>query len=197
MKTATSKKLRDPAQAREALVQSAIKLFNTKTYFNTDSNEIAKAAGYTPGTFYRYFKDKLEIFKEVYCVWHEQQRLAIMDLLEHNHIPEEFCRKLTTTILPFYVEWSGFRASVRCLSATDKQVLKFRLERREGLINLTNLVRRSFGKPIKPVVETLFMLLTLERISDAVADGDFKYLKISLGEVTQRLEKLFLDYLLE
>lgn len=195
MSTKKTKNLRDPVQAKEALVQSAIKLFNEKTYFSTDTNEIAKMAGYTPGTFYRYFKDKLEIFKEVYRVWHERQRIAVMALLEKTEVDQEFCKQLAQVIILYHIEWKGFRSSVKALAAIDQEMLKFRLERREGLISLTNLVCRSFGKPIKPVIETLFMLLTMERISDAVAEGDFQYLKISTQEATDRLEKVIFDYL--
>jgi AcrR family transcriptional regulator len=41
-----------PAQTRERLVAAAAILFNRAGYHGTDSNRIARAAGYSTGTFY-------------------------------------------------------------------------------------------------------------------------------------------------
>lgn len=60
---------RAPEQTRNKLVAAAAKLFNSVGYFGTDSNRIAREAGYAPGTFYVHFPDKLGIFLEVYRRW--------------------------------------------------------------------------------------------------------------------------------
>ncbi|MGG6497807.1 UNVERIFIED_CONTAM: TetR/AcrR family transcriptional regulator, partial [Bacteroidetes bacterium 56_B9] len=57
-----ARKARDPQESRRALVEAAAQIFNTVGYFGTDTNRIAKAAGYTPGTFYTHFPDKRAIF---------------------------------------------------------------------------------------------------------------------------------------
>ena len=49
---------RNPAATREALVDAAARIFNGSGYFATDTNAIAREAGYAPASFYKHFKDK-------------------------------------------------------------------------------------------------------------------------------------------
>lgn len=189
------KKVRDPLRAKDALLRSAREIFNSKTYFSTDTNEIARASGYAPATFYRYFTDKLAVFLAVYKNWHEQQRAGVLALLQEHPEAGGFTAKLAPLIISYYCDWRGFRASVRCLASIDKDVHNFRLARREELIQLVNYVCRVYGRPQKPVGDTLCMLLTLERIGDALADGEFAHFEISNDTAIERIHKLFLDYL--
>ena len=58
-----------PEQTRARLVTTAAEIFNRVGYHGTDSNRIAKEAGYATGTFYKHFKDKREAFLAVYESW--------------------------------------------------------------------------------------------------------------------------------
>ena len=58
-----------PEETRARLVAAAGAAFEHDGYFGTDTNRIAKAAGYAPGTFYKHFADKAEIFVAVYEAW--------------------------------------------------------------------------------------------------------------------------------
>ena len=60
---------RQPVETRRALIEAAARIFNSAGYHSTDSNRIAREAGYAPGTFYVHFPDKLAIFLEVYESW--------------------------------------------------------------------------------------------------------------------------------
>ncbi len=64
---------RNPEESRRALVDAAARIFNTVGYHGTDTNRIARAAGYTPGSFYTHFRDKKSIFLEVYRRWVEEE----------------------------------------------------------------------------------------------------------------------------
>src|SRR5579863_6706632 len=66
-----------PEATRERLVTAAAKLFNTVGYHGTDSNRIAEVAGYSPGTFYKHFKDKREIFLAAYETWSASEWEAV------------------------------------------------------------------------------------------------------------------------
>jgi AcrR family transcriptional regulator len=48
-------------QKREALLNTAFKLFTTKGLHNTSISDIVEQAGVAKGTFYLYFKDKYDI----------------------------------------------------------------------------------------------------------------------------------------
>src|SRR5258708_17971763 len=60
---------RQPDETRRALIEAAARIFNSVGYHGTDSNRIAREAGYAPGTFYIHFPDKLAIFLAVYETW--------------------------------------------------------------------------------------------------------------------------------
>src|SRR5271170_5727290 len=58
-----------PEETRERLITAGARQFNRFGYHGTDSNTIAKEAGYATGTFYKHFRDKREIFLAVYERW--------------------------------------------------------------------------------------------------------------------------------
>lgn len=51
---------------KEKLINSADKLFKEKGFYNTNSKEIASFAGVSTGVFYNYFKDKIDVFLEIF-----------------------------------------------------------------------------------------------------------------------------------
>lgn len=53
-------------QTRRRLIRAAEKLFSKKGVDETTTNEISKKAGVSVGIFYKYFRDKRDIFLEVY-----------------------------------------------------------------------------------------------------------------------------------
>ncbi len=51
-------------KTREKIILAAISVYSEKGYHNTTVDEIAKSAGLSVGTAYRYFKDKKELLLE-------------------------------------------------------------------------------------------------------------------------------------
>src|SRR5580698_4604324 len=83
-----------PEQTRARLVATAAEIFNRDGYRGTDSNRIAKEAGYATGTFYKHFKDKREAFLAVYEGWVTSEWRAIDEELSVGREPEVTARKL-------------------------------------------------------------------------------------------------------
>ena len=64
------KETRIPKQKRsiekkQRIKDAAMKLMSEKGYYKTSSNEIAKEAGVSIGTFYSYFADKKALYAEL------------------------------------------------------------------------------------------------------------------------------------
>ena len=64
------KEIRVPKQKRsiekkQRIKDAAINLMSEKGYHSASSNEIAKEAGVSIGTFYSYYKDKKDLYKEL------------------------------------------------------------------------------------------------------------------------------------
>src|SRR4051812_9867208 len=55
---------RERGAGREALLEAARAEFDESGFEGTDTNRIARRAGYAPQTFYRHFTDKTAIFIE-------------------------------------------------------------------------------------------------------------------------------------
>ena len=185
---------RAPEATRNNLVAAAAKLFNSVGYFGTDSNRIARAAGYAPGTFYVHFADKLEIFLEVYRGWVESEWQAIAAALkpDRRHGPES--ARIAWVVLQHHRKWQVFRASLRALTVTDRRMHQARVAQRKRQIAQTAELLRARGVTPRPA-RIYANLLLFEILADAVADGDTAALAIKEGDILARLaadvEELF------
>ena len=113
---------RQPDKTRAALIEAAARIFNSDGYHGTDSNRIAREAGYAPGTFYIHFADKLAIFLDVYENWVSAEWSSIEAILKSGGSARAVRMRLSRAVLEHHRKWRTFRASLRALSATDERV---------------------------------------------------------------------------
>jgi AcrR family transcriptional regulator len=181
---------RRPGRARDALVGAAAEQFNTVGYYGTDSNRIARAAGYAPGTFYNHFPNKLAIFLEVYENWvtWEWQRIREAVIAGGGDL-HAVCHDLVRRVLDHHRKWRVFRASLRALSDTDPDVREARLAQRERQLGMMAEMIRLVGARPMSKADMAVVTYTVERACDAVADGDFEALGVSVDDVISYLEK--------
>src|ERR1700751_5072292 len=111
-----------PDDTRARLVAAAADVFNRDGYHGTDSNRIARAAGYAPGTFYKHFADKRAIFLAVYEEWVAREWKDIGATLTEPGAKDERARRIVDVFLEHHRRWRGVRASLRVLVATDADV---------------------------------------------------------------------------
>ena len=74
-----------PPSTRESLIGAAGAEFRERGFSGTDSNKIARRAGFAPQTFYRWFTDKTEIFLAVYRAWEEEEKTVVGALIKDGH----------------------------------------------------------------------------------------------------------------
>jgi len=173
---------RDPAGARNAMIQSAETIFRREGYFATDSNAIARAAGYAPGSFYTHFRDKLEVFLLVYERWVLGEWQAIDAAIGASAKTQDWIGRVVTSTLDHHRQWRKFRASLRALAAIEPSVRGAQNEqRRQQIKRLQDLcAARKLRRP--DAATSLTVLLAAERILDAIAEGDM----LVLGVETER-----------
>jgi len=174
---------RDPEASRRALLDAAAKIFNSVGYYGTDTNRIAVAAGYTPGTFYTHFEDKRAIFLEVYREWVDAEIEAVAAVLKSDEPSKRL--RLARVVLEHHRKWKIFRASLRALYATDAVVHAARLEQRRRQIEVALAQKHRTGKQAR--AEILAMMLTTEALCDAIADGDVEALDVREAEMFKAL----------
>ena len=179
---------RAPEETRSKLVEAAGKLFNSVGYFGTDSNRIAREAGYAPGTFYVHFADKREIFLEVYRGWvsSEWQAIAAAIAPEKGAAARSQSLRIAQAVLRHHREWRMFRKSLRALTVTDERVHQARVAERARQIVQTSELLRARGVSQTPA-RIYANLLSFEILCDAVADGDTATLGLKERDILARL----------
>ncbi|HEY6622042.1 MAG TPA: TetR/AcrR family transcriptional regulator [Steroidobacteraceae bacterium] len=172
-KTLRKKAVRDSAATYASLLDAAEIEFNTRGFDGTDSNRIARAAGFAPQTFYRHFEDKRAAFLAVYERWWKGE-VAALQKAGGGELPGG--EAAARVALAFHTKWRGFRRALRHLAIVDPRVRAARTAARRSQIarigELTPQVTRSDG-------ELAAALLKTERLCDAVAEGELADLGIS------------------
>jgi AcrR family transcriptional regulator len=171
-----------PAQTRERLIAAAAKLFNRVGYHGTDSNRIAREAGYSTGVFYKHFADKREIFLAAYETWVVSEWKAVEGELALGGGPEATARRLVALTLDFHTRWRGLRASLTELVFTDAKVKRFYRYQRRRQLDLMARIRCEIGAPPHRREDDAIHLFTMERTGDAIAQGELQDLGLD-GEV--------------
>jgi AcrR family transcriptional regulator len=199
-----------PAATRARLVAAAARVFNRDGYHGTDSNRIARAAGYAPAMFYKHFPDKRTLFLAVYEAWVTAEWAAVERMLGVEAPVATRATRIVTMVVALHRRWRGLRASLRALVATDATARAFyRAQRRRQLDMMARLgtsarnasgprgarttdaaSRRSGRRGRRSREDAAVLLFTLERVADAIADGELQDLRLALAPTLTRLEML-------
>jgi AcrR family transcriptional regulator len=162
---------RDPAATRARLLAAASREFNSRGYFGTDTNRIARRAGFAPQTFYRHFADKIAIFLAVYDAWWRDESRALGEALARPKSAAAAAR----IVLRFHTDWRIFRRSLRHLAIEEPRVRKARAAARKEQVAR----QRARSGARRSDAQMLGALLAAERLCDAVADGELDDLALS------------------
>lgn len=179
-----------PADTRDRLVAAAAAVFNRDGYHGTDSNRLARAAGYAPATFYKHFPDKRTILLAAYEAWVTSEWQAIGAALHGAPSAAERAERIVDLVLAHHRRWQGLRASLRALLATDPVARRFHRAQRRRQLALLAAMRRSGRSETTARVDDAILLFTLERTLDAVADGETAALGLGVAPIMARLRTL-------
>jgi AcrR family transcriptional regulator len=168
-------------------VTAAAGLFNQAGFHGTDSNRIAKEAGYSTGTFYKHFQDKREIFLAVYDAWVTSEWEAIAVELSAGGTPREVARRLVERSIEFHAKWRGLRASLMELVFTDPEVRRSYRRQRRRQLDLIPQLRQRFGLPPGTREEDAIHLFTAERTYDAIGQKELEALGLDHDTVVEAM----------
>ena len=150
------------------LIHAAMAEFAEHGYIGTDSNKIARRAGFAPQTFYRWFKDKISIFIAAYRLWEEGEWQILTALMQQQAEP----RQIAQAIIAQHKAHMLFRRSLRQLALEHPQVRQARAQSR---LRQVERIREWSGAAPDDTATTeslLVMLLQMERLADAAAEGE-------------------------
>ena len=150
------------------LIHAAMAEFAEHGYIGTDSNKIARRAGFAPQTFYRWFKDKISIFIAAYRLWEEGEWQVLSALMQQQAEP----RQIAQAVIIQHKAHLLFRRSLRQLALEHPQVRQARAQSR--LRQVERIGEWSGAAPDDTAnTESLaVLLLQMERLADAAAEGE-------------------------
>jgi AcrR family transcriptional regulator len=179
-----------PEATRARLIKTAAELFNNVPYWETDSNQIAKAAGYSTGTFYRHFKDKREIFLAAYREWVAEEWANIESKVEPGQAPEDSIDRAADALIEHHRRWRVFRGNLRALVTYDDELRELTHTLRREQLDKMAMLRMRTGSPDRSLVIEAIHMMMFERVCDAIADGDFASLGCSVELAQQEFRAL-------
>lgn len=186
-----------PEQTRARLIQTAAQIFNEVPYWETDSNQIAKAAGYSTGTFYRHFKDKREIFIAAYREWVAEEWASVERGIEPGQSPGESIDRAADALIDHHRRWRVFRGNLRALVTYDEELRLLTHALRKEQLEKISLLRARQGSPERSLVSDAIHAMMFERVCDAIADDDFSSLNCPPELVQEEFRRLMRQYLLD
>ena len=159
--------------------------FNEVGFHGTDSNKIAKRAGYSPQTFYRWFGSKTEVFLAVYNEWVENE----FDGLEAQLTKNASVAEIVESVVSNHCDFLVFRRSLNLLSLTDMIIRAARADSRRLQVCKINLLL----SPDKNHEEIAALLFQIERLNDAIAEGEFEDMGFSTEAAKLQLSVLYVN----
>lgn len=153
--------MRSRKLGRAELLKAAQLEFEEHGYDGTQTNAIARRAGYAPQTFYRHFPDKKAIFLAIYLDWAEAEAQALAKA--------DTITAMIDAILDHHEAHKLFRRSLRHLSVTNPEIAAVRAQTRQKQMGTISARFPHLG-----TTEALGLIFTLERLSDAWTEGEFE-----------------------
>lgn len=182
----SSAKRASGSDTRTRLIEAAMSEFIEHGFAGTDTNRIARRAGFAPQTFYRWFDDKVAVFSEVLHVWAEAEFAMLAALVGEGEAggglsplnPWQLAEACVENMRPFLT----FRQHLRSVTMQDAAVRQARARGRAGL-----LVRLSLLCPHLAPDALAHAVLQIESLSEMLARGDHTDLGAEDGVMLQAL----------
>jgi len=134
------------APTAELLLRAAMAEFNDRGYGGTDTNRIARRAGFAPQTFYRWYRDKLAIFIAATSAWTEDEgrQLQAADLARRP------AADLAAVGVAHHRDHLRFRRSLRQLSLDEPAMRAARAESRRRQVMQISAVQGDSPRQWRP-----------------------------------------------
>lgn len=187
-----------PEQTRARLIRTAAQIFNRVPYWETDTNALAKEAGYSTGTFYRHFKDKREIFIAAYREFVAEEWANIEANVVPGQSPGESIDRAADALIEHHRKWRVFRGNLRALVTYDEELRELtQALRREQLEKMSFMRMREGLQESRSLESDAVHVMMFERVCDGLADGDFVSLGCSVELAQREFRRLMRQYLLD
>jgi AcrR family transcriptional regulator len=168
--------------ARTVLLQAAGAEFVEFGYEHTTSNRIAHRAGFAPQTFYRWYKDKLDIFIHVYQAWTDAEIAQLDAMLTEDTDALQIAEAFVANHRSFAL----FKRSLLQLAATAPEVRQAR-----AACRLKQIEQVKRWNPLMQDNEAIAaVLISAEQLCQSLAEGEFEDMGLSGRDAYKQLTSL-------
>jgi len=177
------------ASTRERLVRAAAEELNRAGFGGTNTNKIARAAGFAPATFYRYFDDKRAIMVAAFDWVLSLQREAMIALVAEADPTDiaGIARRMVQSLADHQRAWQKLVASGLVIASEDPELASLlHAKRAQDLAAMEAICARLGGKP-KSREEDLLLLLTVEGLCVLLATTDPSAIGVSEEALVERM----------
>lgn len=195
------KEIRVPKQKRsiekkQRIKDAAIKLMSEKGYHSTSSNEIAKEAGVSIGTFYSYYKDKKDLYKELVADIYDVV-ITPMNLSEDsdNLSIEETVYLYIETVFKGHEYETAFQREIASLSEQSDEFRDIEMVHKEGLTQMFISVLSAYKDELKVKDLKTASYLILTTVEATVHDTMFHNGGKNKKAVIRELTAMIVGYL--
>jgi AcrR family transcriptional regulator len=145
--------IRIPKQERSretklSIINAGLKLFSEKGFYKTNSKEIAKEAGVSIGSFYIYFVDKKDLFKEVLIDYHRKIRKVLQNIEIQKFTQagdgKAFLKYLINKLIEAHDIYPQFHQKVNVMAQSDPDISKIIENSRHESIKITRAMLFSW-----------------------------------------------------
>ncbi len=182
-------------ESKNNIIAAGLKLFSEKGFYKTDSKEIAKKAGVSIGSFYMYFADKKDLFKQVLIDYHGKIKDVLRNIDIEKFVRSGDGRKFLLYIINKLIEahdiYPEFHQELNAMAQSDPEINKIHEDSKLASIDITKAILNSWkGKMrIKDIdAAAVIVQTTIEEIVHTIMFSDINIpAKRMISEVTDML----------
>ena len=155
-------------EKKQRIKDAALKLMSEKGYFATSSDEIAREAGVSIGTFYSYFKDKKELYAELV----DDIYTAVLTPINLNELPddlsiEETVQLYVTAVFRGHEYQTAFQREISSLSKQSDEFRAIEMVHKSNILHVFSEALKACREELKPQdleTSTYIILTTVEAV---------------------------------
>ena len=149
----SSNEIREPVQKRsiekkEKIIKSGFELICEKGYYNTNTAEIAQAAGVSTGIVYQYFKDKHDILVEGIIKYASDIFYPMLNVTTNIKIDKNNLDKILRNMINAFIENHKLsqvaHEEIMSMTHSDKEIAEFFQENEMAMTkNISNVLLKN------------------------------------------------------
>lgn len=155
-------------EKKQRIKDAALKLMSEKGYFATSSNEIAREASVSIGTFYSYFKDKKELYAELV----DDIYTAVLTPINLNELPddlsiEETVQLYVTAVFRGHEYQTAFQREISSLSEQSDEFRAIEMVHKSNILHVFSEALKAYREELKLQdleTSTYIILTTVEAV---------------------------------